>query len=492
MEKILIIDDNNDICLLLERFLSKQGYKTASVQRGEDGLVLLRKEAFELVICDFKLPDIDGLEMLRRIKVMHPSTAVIIITGYSDVRVAVQTVKHGAYDYVTKPLYPDEILYTIKSALERRIQSLGQAGNTATSAPSNGAASPRPAAAKATKQTLAPDGKRFIFGKSRAAEQLQKHIDLIAPTDMSVIITGETGTGKEFVANAIHLKSKRADKPFVAIDCGALSKELAGSELFGHVKGAFTGAMSDKAGSFEFANGGTLFLDEIGNLTYDNQIKLLRVLQERKIRRIGSNNDIAVDVRIIVATNEDLRDAVRQGRFREDIYHRIDEFEIHLSPLRERKADIMIFAEHFLELANRQLERDVIGFDDEAKEKLKEYFWHGNLRELQNVVKRAVLLTQGDYIEADVFPQEIISPQYFTPEDAHAGGVQVNFDMGRPGVPILSQSAANLKSVSENAERAAILKVLEKTGYNKTKAAEVLNIDRKTLYNKLKAYDIHL
>lgn len=486
MEKILIIDDNNDICLLLERFLTKQGYKTASVQRGDDGLVLLRKEAFELVICDFKLPDIDGLEMLRRIKVMHPSTAVIIITGYSDVRMAVQTVKHGAYDYVTKPLYPDEILYTIKAALERRTQSLSQA-KSATTPP---AAKANAAKSSLTKSALTTDGKRFIFGKSRAAEQLQKHIDLIAPTDMSVIITGETGTGKEFVANAIHLKSKRADKPFVAIDCGALGKELAGSELFGHIKGSFTGALSDKAGSFEFADGGTIFLDEIGNLSYDNQIKLLRVLQERKIRRIGSNQDIPVDVRIIVATNEDLREAVRQGKFREDIYHRIAEFEMHLSPLRERKADIMIFAEHFLDAANIQLEKDIVGFEEEAKEKLKEYYWHGNLRELQNVVKRAVLLTQGDYIEADVLPQEIISPQYFTQEDTE--NIQINYDPARPGIPVFSQSAANLKSVSENAERAAILKVLEKTGYNKTKAAEVLNIDRKTLYNKLKAYDIHL
>ncbi|GAB2567097.1 sigma-54-dependent transcriptional regulator [Spirosoma areae] len=489
MEKILIIDDNNDICLLLERFLSKQGYKTASVQRGDDGLVLLRKEAFELVICDFKLPDIDGLEMLRRIKVMHPTTAVIIITGYSDVRMAVQTVKHGAYDYVTKPLYPDEILYTIKAALERRAQSLIQQKGTA---PVSTAAKGNLPKAQSAKSNMTTDGKRFIFGKSRAAEQLQKHIDLIAPTDMSVIITGETGTGKEFVANAIHLKSKRAERPFVAIDCGALSKELAGSELFGHIKGSFTGAMSDKAGSFEFANGGTIFLDEIGNLTYDNQIKLLRVLQERKIRRIGSNQDIPVDVRIIVATNEDLREAVRQGKFREDIYHRIAEFELHLSPLRERKADIMIFAEHFLELANQQLEKEILGFDEEAKEKLKEYYWHGNLRELQNVVKRAVLLTQGDYVEADVLPQEIISPQYFTPEDTANTNIQINYDPARPGVPVFSQSGANLKSVSENAERAAILKVLEKTGYNKTKAAEVLNIDRKTLYNKLKAYDIHL
>ncbi len=489
MEKILIIDDNNDICLLLERFLSKQSYKTASVQRGDDGLSLLRKEAFELVICDFKLPDIDGLEMLRRIKVMHPTTAVIIITGYSDVRMAVQTVKHGAYDYVTKPLYPDEILYTIKGALERRIQSLNQAKGTPAQAT---ATSAKLGSAKSApvKAMLTPDGKRFIFGKSRAAEQLQEHIDLIAPTDMSVIITGETGTGKEFVANAIHLKSKRADKPFVAIDCGALGKELAGSELFGHIKGSFTGAMSDKAGSFEYANGGTIFLDEIGNLSYDNQIKLLRVLQERKIRRIGSNQDIPVDVRIIVATNEDLREAVRQGKFREDIYHRIAEFEMNLSPLRERKADIMIFAEHFLEAANQQLEKAILGFDEEVKEKLKNYYWHGNLRELQNVVKRAVLLAKGDYVETDVLPQEIIIPQYLAPDGAD--NVQINYDPARPGVPVFSQSAANLKSVSENAERAAILKVLEKTGYNKTKAAEVLNIDRKTLYNKLKAYDIHL
>ncbi|GAB4028072.1 sigma-54-dependent transcriptional regulator [Spirosoma koreense] len=490
MEKILIIDDNNDICLLLERFLSKQGYKTASVQRGDDGLALLRREAFELVICDFKLPDIDGLEMLRRIKVMHPTTAVIIITGYSDVRMAVQTVKHGAYDYVTKPLYPDEILYTIKAALERRMQAMNQAKSTTPSTPSTTKATATKSAS--AKASLAPDGKRFIFGRSRVAEQLQEHIDLIAPTDMSVIITGETGTGKEFVANAVHLKSKRADKPFVAIDCGALSKELAGSELFGHVKGSFTGAMSDKAGSFEFANGGTIFLDEIGNLSYDNQIKLLRVLQERKIRRIGSNQDIPVDVRIIVATNEDLREAVRQGKFREDIYHRIAEFEMHLSPLRERKADIMIFADHFLELANQQLEKDILGFEEDVKEKLKNYYWHGNLRELQNVIKRAVLLTKGDYIEADVLPQEIVSPQYLTPSDAGVENVQINYDPARPGVPVFSQSAANLKSVSENAERAAILKVLEKTGYNKTKAAEVLNIDRKTLYNKLKAYDIHL
>lgn len=488
MERILIIDDNSDICLLLERFLSKQGYKTASVLKGEDGLALLRKDTFGLVICDFKLPDIDGLEMLRRIKVLNPTTAVIIITGYSDVRVAVQAVKYGAYDYVTKPLYPDEILYTIKGAFERREQAMSSAQSVPVGHGQGGDSlkTPgRPAKANA----FSSGGKRFIFGKSRAAEQLQKHIDLIAPTNMSVIITGETGTGKEFVANAIHLKSKRADKPFVAIDCGALSKELAGSELFGHVKGAFTGALADKAGSFEYANGGTLFLDEIGNLSYDNQIKLLRVLQERKIRRIGSNQDVSVDVRIICATNEDLRDTVRQGRFREDIFHRLDEFRIELVPLRERRADIMIFADYFLEVANEQLEKDVQGFDDNTRDKLKEYYWHGNLRELLNVVKRAVLLTQGDYVQVEALPHEIVHPTYLSPEEANT---QVFTDSIRPGTTVIAQSSGNLKSVSENAERAAILRVLEKTGYNKTKAAEVLNIDRKTLYNKLKAYDIHL
>lgn len=493
MEKILIVDDNNDICLLLERYLSKQGYKTASALRGDDGLALLRKDNYELVICDFKLPDIDGLEMLRRIKVLHPTTAVIIITGYSDVRIAVQTVKHGAYDYVTKPLYPDEILYTIKGALDRRLQSLNQPAVNPSVKTSEVAVSVAKTARPA-KAGMAFNGKRFIFGKSRSAEQLQKHIDLIAPTDMSVIITGETGTGKEFVANAIHLKSKRTDKPFVAIDCGALSKELAGSELFGHVKGAFTGAMSDKSGSFEFANGGTLFLDEIGNLSYENQIKLLRVLQERKIRRIGSNQDVSVDVRIICATNEDLRETVRRGAFREDIFHRLDEFRIELTPLRERRSDIMIFAEHFLEIANQQLEKNVLSFDDESKDKLKEYYWHGNLRELQNVVKRAVLLAQSEYVTVECLPHEITSPAYILDDGISTVGVANMSDSLRPGTttPVISQPASNLKSVSENAERSAILKVLEKTGYNKTKAAEVLNIDRKTLYNKLKAYDIHL
>ena len=458
MDKVLIVDDDKDICLLLEKFLKKKNFDTAVAHKGMDAIEMVRKAKFDLVLCDFKLPDADGLEVLQKIKILSPGTIVIIITGYSDVKMAVQTVKHGAHDYVTKPLYPDEILHTIQNALSGN----AKAGNNE----------------KTEKKKVAPQPRKFIFGKSNASETLRKHIDLIAPTDMSVIIMGETGTGKEFVANAIHQKSARSGKPFVAIDCGALPKELAGSELFGHVKGAFTGALFDKKGSFEVADGGTLFLDEIGNLSYENQIKLLRVLQERKIKKVGGNNDISIDVRILTASNEDLKEAARRGDFREDLYHRLNEFRIELSPMRERKTDIMTFSYHFLALANDELGKEIEDFDDEVKEKLKEYYWHGNLRELRNVIKRAVLLSgQNNTITLTALPPEIVSPVYF--EEAVAPGTN-------------PMDPTNLRSVSENAERNAIISVLEKTGYNKTKAAEVLKIDRKTLYNKLKAYDINL
>jgi two-component system response regulator HydG len=299
---------------------------------------------------------------------------------------------------------------------------------------------------------------------------------------MSVIIFGETGTGKEYVAKAIHEKSQRAARPFIAIDCGALPKELAGSELFGHIKGAFTGAIADKAGSFEVANTGTLFLDEVGNLSYENQVKLLRVLQERKIRRIGSTSDIDIDVRIITATNEDLVKAVKEGRFREDLYHRLNEFKIELSPLRERKSDIVTFANHFLEKANEALNKTVLSFSPNAMERLTDYYWHGNLRELNNVIKRAVLLSQSEEIVVENLPPEIIASS--SEHNEFENGFSEHYDF--------NQRRSILKSVSGNAERQAILDVLEKTGFNKTRAAELLNIDRKTLYNKLKAYDIKI
>ncbi len=456
MQKIFIIDDDKDICLLLSKFLTKNGYEASFTHTAEDALQTLRTDQFDLILCDYKLPNVEGVELLQKIKILDRHIAVIIITGYSDVRTAVETLKHGACDYVTKPLYPDEILVTIKEALKKV------------------AIQPEPAKTSKPKKTTS----KFVEGVSEQSKSVAQQIALIAPTDMSVIITGETGTGKEFVANAIHHQSNRADGPFVAIDCGAIPKELAGSELFGHVKGSFTGALKDKQGSFEMANGGTLFLDEIGNLSYDNQIKLLRVLQERKIRRIGSNSDIPIDVRVLAATNENLRLAVRENRFREDIYHRLNEFKIELAPLRERPDDVALFATHFLAMANGQLNKDVAGFDAEAMEVLKSYSWHGNLRELSNVIKRAVLLCPEQQISVKQLPEEILYP------------LEVE-ELEDEVIPVAA-GAPDLKVASGMAERQVIINALKKSGYNKTKAAKLLNIDRKTLYNKLKAFDIKI
>lgn len=461
MPRILIIDDDKDICLVLSKFLTKNNYEVDVAHRGDEGLKLLRTHDYTLILCDYRLPDFTGVEMLRKIKLLQPTVAVIIITGYSDVRTAVETFRYGANDYVTKPLYPDELLVTIKETIAK---------NEKRNSSESEEASPEIKKSKSNSTPL-----NFIVGKSVQSQTVQRYIELIAPSDMSVIINGETGTGKEFVAQAIHRHSKRAGYPFVAIDCGALPKELAGSELFGHIKGAFTGAVSDKQGSFEVANGGTIFLDEIGNLSYENQIKLLRVIQERRIKRIGATKDIPIDVRIIAATNEDLTKSVKEGRFREDLYHRLNEFKIQLSPLRERKEDILIFANYFLEKANQALHKNVKSFSPEVLTQITNYFWYGNLRELNNVVRRAVLLTVGDEVQSDSLPQEIIQ--------AHSSLILPG-DLGDDSVGLL-------KSIAGSAERQAIIDVLEKVNYNKSKAAELLKIDRKTLYNKLKLYNIH-
>ena len=461
MSRLLIIDDDKDICVVLSKFLTKNNYEVDVAHRGDEGLKLLRAHDYTLILCDYRLPDFTGVEMLRKIKLLQPAVAVIIITGYSDVRTAVETFRYGANDYVTKPLYPDELLLTIKETIAKNEKK----NSVETEAPSQ----------EVRKNKVNATPMDFIVGKSVQSQTVQRYVELIAPSDMSVIINGETGTGKEFVAQSIHRYSKRAAYPFVAIDCGALPKELAGSELFGHIKGAFTGAVSDKQGSFEVANGGTIFLDEIGNLSYENQIKLLRVIQERRIKRIGATKDIPIDVRIIAATNEDLTKSVKEGRFREDLYHRLNEFKIQLSPLRERKEDILIFANFFLEKANQALHKNVKTFSPEVLTQITNYFWYGNLRELNNVVRRAVLLTVGDEVQSDSLPQEIIQ--------AHSS-LNIPADMVDDGVGLL-------KSIAGSAERQAIIDVLEKVNYNKSKAAELLKIDRKTLYNKLKLYNIH-
>jgi two-component system response regulator HydG len=461
MLRLLIIDDDKDICLVLSKFLTKNNYEVDVAHRGDEGLKLLRAHDYTLILCDYRLPDFTGVEMLRKIKLLQPTVAVIIITGYSDVRTAVETFRYGANDYVTKPLYPDELLVTIKETIAKNEKR--NSVETEDTTP------------EVRKNKVNSTPLNFIVGKSVQSQTVQRYIELIAPSDMSVIINGETGTGKEFVAQSIHRYSKRANYPFVAIDCGALPKELAGSELFGHIKGAFTGAVSDKQGSFEVANGGTIFLDEIGNLSYENQIKLLRVIQERRIKRIGATKDIPIDVRIIAATNEDLTKSVKEGRFREDLYHRLNEFKIQLSPLRERKEDILIFANYFLEKANQALHKNVKTFSTEVLTQITNYFWYGNLRELNNVVRRAVLLTVGDEVQSDSLPQEII---------------QAHSSLILPG-EMADDSVGLLKSIAGSAERQAIIDVLEKVNYNKSKAAELLKIDRKTLYNKLKLYNIH-
>src|SRR6478609_6045947 len=351
MQSILIIDDDKDICLVLSKFLGKNEYRVSIANSGEEGLRLLRSNDYDLILCDYKLPDLTGIELLQKIKVLNAFVAVIIITGYSDVKTAVETFRYGANDYVTKPLYPDELLVTIRETIEKNEKR--NSGETA---------SDEPKSESSKKSKPSSSSEQFISGKSAQALTVQRYVELIAPSDMSVIITGETGTGKEFVAQSIHKLSNRAGNPFIAIDCGALPKELAGSELFGHMKGSFTGAINDKPGSFELADSGTIFLDEVGNLSYENQIKLLRVIQERKIKRIGATKEISVDVRIIAATNENLANAVKEGRLREDLYHGLNEFKIELAPLRERKEDILFFAEFFLRKANQSLGKEVKSF----------------------------------------------------------------------------------------------------------------------------------
>jgi two-component system response regulator HydG len=482
-KKILVVDDDNDMCLLLNRFLTRHGYAVTGVNSGQAALEWMKKHEPSLMLCDFRLDDMTGAELLARTKELYAGVPVIIITGYSDVKDAVEVMKMGAFDYVTKPLFPDEILLTIRKALSEAPDEAPTARKTAMSANGNGTVRVQ---APARPQQKEPP--QYIPGTSPEFLNIMHQIDLVAPTNYSVIIYGESGSGKEVIAQQIHQKSRRADKPFIAIDCGALSKELAGSELFGHEKGAFTGALNQKIGSFELANGGTIFLDEIANLSYEIQVSLLRVVQERKMRRVGGNKDIELDVRIIVASNEKLWDAAGSGKFREDLYHRFNEFSINVPPLRARKKDIMLFAEHFLKLTNAELGKQVAGFSREVEHIFNNYVWYGNLRELKNVVKRATLLTDGNLIEVKSLPFEISNfhkLQFDTPATPEVTPEALR----EPAAPPFTISYENrLKSANIDAEYEVILEALKQANFNKSRAAKLLNIDRKTLYNKMKQY----
>ena len=489
MPKIFVIDDDPDICSLLKRFLSRYGFEVLESHSGKKALNILETFVPDLVMADFRLEDMDGKTLLIKIKEKYPKVPVIIITGYSDIKTAVEVMKLGAYDYVTKPLFPDEILVTIRKALEAEAST--PAYNTPP--PAAAATSDNNTSVKRERRAQVINPDEPIFSDSVAFQYILKQINLVAPTNYSIIIYGESGSGKEVIAQEIHKRSKRKDKPFVAIDCGALSKELAGSELFGHEKGSFTGALNQKPGSFELANEGTIFLDEIANLSYDIQVSLLRVVQERKMRRVGGVKDIELDVRIIIASNEKLWEATRKGKFREDLYHRFNEFSIDVPPMRERKDDIMVFARHFLALTNAELGKDIIDFTPEVEAIFENYVWHGNLRELKNVIKRATLLSDGDYVEAKTLPFEIsnYSKLQFDPRIEASSDVPVTnnpVSMSMPESNRFSNPDITLKEASIDAEYEMILQALKKVNFNKSKAAKLLNIDRKTLYNKMKQY----
>jgi two-component system response regulator HydG len=484
MKKLLIIEDDMDMSQLLKRFLTKNGYDVDLAANGSKGIAAFTANPADLVLCDYRLGDMDGVEVLKKVKDIEPGVPFIIMTGYSDIRTAVNVMKMGAFDYLAKPLLPDETLQLIKRALstqqplanivddrmnEEPVQQQSH-GNTET----------------VTAPKVYTGKNNYVFGKSPQSKELIRQIELVAPTNYSVIIYGESGAGKEVIAQTIHKKSKRAKQPFIAMDCGAMSKELAGSELFGHEKGSFTGALGTKIGHFELANGGTIFLDEIANLPYDVQSSLLRVVQERKVKRIGGTKEIPIDVRIIVASNENLSDAYKKGKFREDLFHRFNEFHLTVSPLRERKDDILMYANFFLNIANQELEKNVEGYSPEVEDLFVKYPWYGNLREMKNVIRRAVLLTEGPIVEAKSLPFEISNFTRTT-----MGIIDDKPDsFGNPFSEDLRDEKPDLKSAALGAEYDLIIKVLKEVNFNKSKAAKILKIDRKTLYNKMKAYNM--
>lgn len=459
--KILIVEDDRSFGTMLLKWFERNGI-SATLCNGMLSAQekLSEPELFDVVLSDLRLPDGDGIMLLSWLKEENKSIPVIIMTGYGEIQTAVSAIKMGAFDFLEKPINPSVLTQKIKSALEsvntKKISDLKKTES------SKSDASP-------LKKKPNASGVKIVVGKSALSKQMYSYIDLVAPTQMSVMIVGESGTGKEHVARMIHERSTRAKGPFIAVDCGSLSTELAPSELFGHKKGSFTSAIEDKTGFFRDANGGTLFLDEVGNLPYGVQMQMLRSLQEKKIRSIGTSNDIEVDVRILTATNENLELAISEGKFREDLYHRLNEFMILVPSLRECIEDIKQYADHFREEANTELDKSVKYITQEAMERLEQYSWPGNLRELRNVIRRSVLFSLSDEITVENLPvlKELIEE--------------------------ISNNDADIALFykPEN-EKEKIITALKKTNGNKSKAAILLNIDRKTLYNKIHLYNIKL
>jgi len=442
--RILIVDDEKimrDSCC---RVLQKEGYSALGSVSGEEALEKFDQEQFDLVLLDLMMPGIGGIETLRRLKEMDPEITIMIMTGYPSIETAVKAIKLGAYDYITKPFNPDELRIAVNRALERK-NLVGENHHL-------------------RRQLKSKNEADCIVGQSEAMCAIYELIRRTAPTDSTVLITGESGTGKELIARAIHDHSLRVDKAFITVDCSSLVETLLESELFGHVKGSFTGAIQAKYGSFELANGGTFFFDEIGNLSLDIQAKLLRVIQEKEIKPVGGERTRKVDVRIIAATNQDLKQLIAQKLFREDLYYRLNVVPIHIPPLREKKEDIPFLVNHFLKKYNRKRACPVTSTSSETMKLLMDYAWEGNIRELENAVERALIMEDGDTLLPQCFPWLIEKQQTkYTADSNKIYGL-------------------------EELEKKHLQRVLKETGYRKGQAANLLGIDRKTLYKKIKKY----
>ena len=463
MEKILIVEDDIAFGTMIQTWLKKKGFEVEKATSVKAAIQIYEKteSGFDLVLSDLRLPDHDGIFLLQWMRKHGMMVPFIVMTSYAEIQNVVLAMKSGATDYVAKPFQPDILLDKIKEAIkaQKNSASANQTQNSSVAADKCN----KLASDKDNKVTSpAGDVPKYLEGESEASRKLYSFVSLVAPTPMSVLILGASGTGKEYVARRIHELSQRAGKPFFALDCGAIPRDVAASEFFGHVKGAFTGADQDKKGAFEMANGGTLFLDEMGNLNYEVQVQLLRALQERKIRPVGSTKEIDIDIRLVCATNENLAQRVAEGNFREDLYHRVNEFTIYMPELKDRGADIFLFADLFIKHANKELNRNVEGLDSKAKERIAAYNWPGNLRELNNVMKRATLLASGRYIGVTELEQSMAHIQPQAPTTLH----------------------------DEETELQRIEAALKAAGGNKSKAAQLLAVDRKTLYNKMKKYGI--
>lgn len=454
-KRILIIDDEESFRHMLSIILNKEGYEVETAPNGEEALQKLLSFSFDQVLCDIRMPNMDGMEFLKEVKRLGIETTIIMMSAYGTIDIAIEAMKLGAYDYISKPFKPDEIILTLRKAEER--EQLRKENRLL------------------RKEIQKEYGLDNIISKNEKMLKILDTIKKVAPYKSTILITGESGTGKELVARALHFNSNRAGNPFIAVNCGAIPENLLESELFGHAKGAFTDAIRMKKGLFEEADGGTLFLDEIGELPPQLQVKLLRVLQEGEIRRIGESKPIKVDVRIVAATVKDLAKEVSEGRFRDDLYYRLNVLHIHIPPLRERKEDIPHLVNHFIKKYSESINKNVTGIDSKALNALMNYKWCGNVRELENTIERAIVLADGDTIELGHLPIEI---QEYKEE--------VNLSIPEE----IEDEDYSIKKATKILESNLIKKALKKAKGNHTQAAKILEISHRALLYKIKEYGI--